>query len=526
MPVDIKGYRVFIASPSGLEQERKSFREALREYNEMDAWDRGVAFWPVGWEETLGGVGRPQSIINDEIRLCDYFVMILWDRWGSSPDRGGQGQYTSGTEEEYHVALQCRTDNKCPMRDVIVFFKAVDQRQMSDPGTQLQKVLDFRKSLEKGKALLFHTYDEVESFTKVLRRHLASWIRDHESGSPPTNKKGEMPLGLVPGGSEAPMSEGDVLRGAPESQDVGEAIKGAWRLADDGRLTDAETRFAQLTVGGTDPDALNAYGHFLRRLGRLGQAEVMHQQALDAGKALDRKDAIADAYANLGMIHRTRGELDKAEEMHQRALSLEETLGHKEGMATAYGNLGLIYRIRGQLKEAEDMHRKSLAINEALGCKEGMASDYGRLGVIYGMRQELGQAEEMLQKALTISEALGHKEGMASQYGNLGLIYQLRGQLGKAEDMLKKSLALNEALGHKGGMANGYANLGLIYERRGDTRTAAEYGERALALFKEVGMKPDARDAQQWLDELHAGRTRKGGAGKRVTKAKPGRRKR
>jgi hypothetical protein len=66
------------------------------------------------------------------------------------------------------------------MRDIVVFFRAVDVRMLSDPGVQLQKVLDFKKKLEEEKRLLFYTYDEISLVEKRLRYHLAQWVRDHE----------------------------------------------------------------------------------------------------------------------------------------------------------------------------------------------------------------------------------------------------------------------------------------------------------------------------------------------------------
>src|ERR1039457_4125380 len=101
MPSKLTCYGVFIASPSGLEEERKAFRDEIQDYNDADAIPRGVLFRPIGWEDTLGGVGRPQSFINKEVQAADYFVLLLWNRWGSPPDRTSSG-FTSGTEEEYH----------------------------------------------------------------------------------------------------------------------------------------------------------------------------------------------------------------------------------------------------------------------------------------------------------------------------------------------------------------------------------------------------------------------------------------
>src|SRR5262245_63013344 len=99
----LTAYRVFIASPGGLQGEREQFKHTLNAYNEAEGIVRGVTFIPVGWEATLGGVGRPQAIINKELLDCDYLVLLLWDRWGSPPAESTDATYSSGTEEEFHV---------------------------------------------------------------------------------------------------------------------------------------------------------------------------------------------------------------------------------------------------------------------------------------------------------------------------------------------------------------------------------------------------------------------------------------
>ena len=71
---------------------------------------------------------------------------MLWDRWGTTTSAGSR--YTSGTHEELGVALQCLADPDAEMRDVAVFFKAVEDRQLSDPGPQLTRLLQFKEALE------------------------------------------------------------------------------------------------------------------------------------------------------------------------------------------------------------------------------------------------------------------------------------------------------------------------------------------------------------------------------------------
>src|SRR5271156_2552693 len=110
-------YRVFIGSPGGLDEERRCFSSKLARYTTLHGERRGILFHPVGWEDTLSGVGRPQALINEELKQCDYAVFVLHDRWGS-PSGGG---FTSGTEEEWALAEELYKTNK--IRNIALFFK-------------------------------------------------------------------------------------------------------------------------------------------------------------------------------------------------------------------------------------------------------------------------------------------------------------------------------------------------------------------------------------------------------------------
>jgi|SRR6267154_305625 len=181
MPEDVALYRVFIATPGGLEPERREFAHTLERYNIAEAIPRQAMFFPVGWEDTLAGVGRPQSLINRDLDKCDYFVLLLWDRWGTPP--GGSEQYTSGTEEEYRLAMTHVEDPKHSLKQVVVLFKTIEDQRLRDPGEQLRKVLAFKKELEAGRSLLFSNFRDVPEFQETLRRHLAEWLREHDRTS-------------------------------------------------------------------------------------------------------------------------------------------------------------------------------------------------------------------------------------------------------------------------------------------------------------------------------------------------------
>lgn len=184
MPETITKFRIFIASPSGLDIEREAFRDTVVEHNEIELQGRGLVFTPVGWEITLGGVGRPQALINHELITCDYFILVLWDRWGTPTDTSGEKEFSSGCEEEFNVALHCLADPTRPMRQVLVLFKDVDPKRLADAGPQLARVLQFKNELIESKKHLFMSFGTAASFEKLLRKFLAQWALDHEHSPP------------------------------------------------------------------------------------------------------------------------------------------------------------------------------------------------------------------------------------------------------------------------------------------------------------------------------------------------------
>lgn len=166
-------YLVFIGSPRGLDEERKIFGSVLERYSKVHGVRQDVTFYPVAWKDTIAGVGRPQELINAELKECDYAVFVLHDRWGT-PTGGG---YTSGFEEEWALAEQLYREAK--VRNIALFFKDIPESQLRDPGEELKKVLAFKRRIEEGRKYLFRRYAQVEDFRGLLEEQLAGWHDDH-----------------------------------------------------------------------------------------------------------------------------------------------------------------------------------------------------------------------------------------------------------------------------------------------------------------------------------------------------------
>jgi hypothetical protein len=93
--------KVFLASPSDLQEERRAAKSVVDEFNKLWADSLGYHVELVGWEDTISGFGRPQEIINRDLVQCELFVGMMWKRWGTPPSN--TGGYTSGFEEEFET---------------------------------------------------------------------------------------------------------------------------------------------------------------------------------------------------------------------------------------------------------------------------------------------------------------------------------------------------------------------------------------------------------------------------------------
>jgi len=107
MPYESIVYNVMLASPSDVNEERKTIREAILEWNCKNSRENGIVLMPLEWKThsaPLLGVGedrRGQKIINDMVlKHADVLVAIFKARIGSPT-----GKSASGTIEE--IELHC-----------------------------------------------------------------------------------------------------------------------------------------------------------------------------------------------------------------------------------------------------------------------------------------------------------------------------------------------------------------------------------------------------------------------------------
>lgn len=158
--------KIFIASPGDLSDERKKFVDIISEVNIIKAHTMGYHLEPLGWEDTLLGVGRPQQLINEDLKKSDLFIMLLWKRWGSHT-----GKYSSGTEEEYNVALELYNTYQKP--EIWLYFKNNDKSNLNE---DTEKINKFKGLIEEENVLLYKKFSDITEWGDLLRNNLCIWL--------------------------------------------------------------------------------------------------------------------------------------------------------------------------------------------------------------------------------------------------------------------------------------------------------------------------------------------------------------
>jgi hypothetical protein len=191
--------RVFLACPGDLVAERSRFPQILEVVNILRAHSMGFHLEAVGWERVVPSFGRPQELINNELKMADLTVVVLWNRIGAPSEVKGE---LTGTLEEFQIAAQRYGDpdpyfapeENRPM--LYVYF-----REQTEPDTEsAAKVREFRKTIEDSKRLLYRQYSQESEWEKLLTEHLIGFLNGRKRTDLEAAVQRIPPLGKVMNG--------------------------------------------------------------------------------------------------------------------------------------------------------------------------------------------------------------------------------------------------------------------------------------------------------------------------------------
>jgi hypothetical protein len=176
-------YRVMIASPGDVQEEREIARKIIYEWNTLHSSHRKIVLLPLLWEynATPASGGRAQGIINDQVlQHADLLIGIFWMRIGSNT-----GKAISGTVEE----LETHVENGKP---AMLYFSTAPLPQAHDR-EQFEALQKFKAEALKNNLCAF--YHSNSDFEAQFRNHLAQKMNESKIFS----NYEEVPAGVVNG---------------------------------------------------------------------------------------------------------------------------------------------------------------------------------------------------------------------------------------------------------------------------------------------------------------------------------------
>lgn len=162
MPFDAKVFRILIASPGDVGEERNVVPEVINDWNAVSAFQVKSILMPVKWESHSAPLlgNRPQGIINEQlVSACDLLVGIFWTRIGTHT-----GVSVSGTAEEIEQFVSQK-------KPVMLYFS---QSPIDPEKIDIDQFTIMRKFKDKMRLQgLTESYSGIPDFRQKFSRQLS-----------------------------------------------------------------------------------------------------------------------------------------------------------------------------------------------------------------------------------------------------------------------------------------------------------------------------------------------------------------
>lgn len=162
MPFEAKVYKILIASPGDVNEERNAIPEIISEWNYINAESTKVVLLPIKWETHSAPLlgDRPQGIINSQlVNTCDMVIGVFWTRLGSPT-----GASVSGTAEE----IEWFINNGRP---AMIYFSSREINPTKIDLDQFKALSAFKDKLRQ--LGLTGAYENISDFKEQLLRQLS-----------------------------------------------------------------------------------------------------------------------------------------------------------------------------------------------------------------------------------------------------------------------------------------------------------------------------------------------------------------
>ena len=364
--------KIFLASPGDLSNERELLKVTIPS-SVTSQEGAAINIEVFGWENLNGGIGRPQALINEELRKSDYVICLFKENWGTDP--GGDGFYSSGTEEELFEALIALSDSSFPMKEVWVCFM-----NSSSPSEELR---EFKKRVKASKAIMYVQAEDTEELKQKVAQKITSW------GNKSKAEKRPIYVDIPTSRGHAPIKLRQQTRLAVEEIESGNQTDGLVKLR------------KAATVGGVNEWLV--FSKYLAKSGQVKESETWIDRSIqELGESVAKKQSEAgmEAIAQKGYILKKKGDYLGAEVRIGKYLSnLDRSLEPSEALARLYDNYGLCLQFNRKFERANEAFSASLDIRTKRNDNTQIAQSHINIARLNLRKSDIAGAKRAAEKA-------------------------------------------------------------------------------------------------------------------------------
>lgn len=220
--------------------------------------------------------------------------------------------------------------------------------------------------------------------------------------------------------------------------------------------------------------------------GRFVEAARHSQAALKAAREIGDSELEANALRFWGRFLVRKGKLEDACVKLDKALDLMESKGQEVGKGRVLSSLGYALMLRGQNARAVDYLREGLALLRSTGRLNEAARALNNLGTIHQRESNWEQAVRRYKSALELYERVGCKVGALAVLVNLAEANITRGHIETGLSQAERIVLTDRSNSHW--RCHGLLRLAWGWSFLGDQDSAAGYSEEACAISDERGL--------------------------------------
>jgi tetratricopeptide (TPR) repeat protein len=222
--------------------------------------------------------------------------------------------------------------------------------------------------------------------------------------------------------------------------------------------------------------------------GKVDDAEVYFQRALEARRQLGEKKGTAISLNYLGNIERLRGRLDKAMARYLEVLKISKEIGWRSGEAETRGYMATVMAHQGRYRAALESQDEALGIFEELGDKNGIAWSLVARSKLECSLGECGAAADTVARALEMAGEIGNEELIADALLARGTMGNLSGSGSVVAD-LELARTHAEASGARITLLQVASELGRALRRDGKLEGALSVLDDVAREARSLGLE-------------------------------------